>query len=59
MIKKRIILILVAMISIIFTYFLINIFVITITVIQFLFIEAIALLFSYLQEYHKKKLLKM
>jgi hypothetical protein len=58
MIKKRILILLISIISLFFSYFLVDFLIVKITLIQFLGIELINLTLNYLQDIHKKKLLK-
>jgi len=58
MIKKRVEILALSIISTIFSYFIINYIVIEITVIQFIGIELVIGLLGYLQDKHKVKLLK-
>jgi hypothetical protein len=58
MIKKRIILVILAIISLIFSYYLINSFIVELSILQFIGIEAINMTLNYLQDEHKKKMLK-
>lgn len=59
MIKKRILILLISIVSLFFSYFLIDFLIVEITLIQFLGIELINLTLNYLQDVHKKKLLKL
>lgn len=59
MIKKRISLVIISIISIIFSYLAINTLIIKLTIIQFIGIEAINFILNYLQDQHKKKLLNI
>jgi hypothetical protein len=58
MIKKRIEILLISVISLIFSYYLVNYFVVELEVYQYLLIEVVIGLLSYLQDYHKENLLK-
>lgn len=59
MIKKRIIIVFIAIISLIFSYYLINSFIVELTIYQFLGIETVNMILIYLQNTHKKKLLNI
>lgn len=59
MIKKRINLVIISIISIIFSYLAINTFIVKLTVIQFIGIEVINFILNYLQDQHKRKLLNI
>ena len=58
MIKKRIEILLISVISLIFSYYLVNYFVVELEIYQYLLIEVVIGLLSYLQDYHKENLLK-
>jgi hypothetical protein len=58
MIKKRIEILLISVISLIFSYYLVNYFVVELEMYQYLLIEVVIGLLSYLQDYHKEHLLK-